>query len=112
MSVTIDMQPEVEVRLEGTDYEDEPIEFNWLQLQGCHSTVTGLLNGLGVKADGECYSVKVDDLIDGLAKWDGIGFDNGMMQYKQADYQNRMILKLGMMAMGCKMKGIEEITWG
>ena len=112
MSITVDMQPEVEVRLEYEDHEGEPCEFNWLALQVCHSTITGLLNGLGIKADGECYSVKVDDLIDGLTTWDGHRLEYGMLQHKQTEYQNRLILKLGMMAMGCKAKGIDEITWG
>lgn len=112
MSVTVS-HPEVQVRIAYEDDEGEPMEVNWLQLNVSHSTITSLLLGLGIKGiNGHSYSVKVDDVLDALAQWEGKRMDNNSMMYKPTEYQNRFVLKLGMMAMGCKVKGIEEITWG
>ena len=111
MSVNVSIE-DVQVRLEYEE-EGEICEFNWLQMNVCHSTIISILSGLGVSGmNGDSYSVKVDAVLDVLARWDGERLNTAALQYKPTDYQNRLILKLGMMAMGCKMKGIEEITWG
>lgn len=111
MSVTLS-HPDVQIRL---SYEEdgEDFDFNWLQIQVSQSTIISLLQGLGVKGiDGNTYSVKTSEVIDAITQWDGSRLNNGIMAHKNTNIQMFIINKLSMLAMGCKIKGIEEITWG